>query len=73
MGILAHVLDRVMDIALAINGRGGYPGEDDPRWAYTIAAPDGSPYMSRLLFPRIRIPLLGEWRPMLHHFHRRKQ
>lgn len=67
--MIAGLLSRVMDWALAKNGDGGYEGEDSPRWAYTITGPDGDPYLSRLLLPRVR--LLGrEFRPMLHHFHR---
>ena len=59
-----------MTWAVSKNPGGTYAGEDDPRWAYVIAALDGSPYLSRLLLPRVRIPRLGiDVRPMLHHFH----
>lgn len=69
--MLARLLTRVMDWALAKNGGGIYEGEDSPKWAYTIRAPDGSAYLSRLLLPRVRLPFgLGDFRPMLHHFHR---
>lgn len=34
-------------------------------WTYTIHGFDGSPYLTRTLFPRV-----GELRPMLHRIHR---
>lgn len=67
--MLARLLSRVMDWAIARNGGGAYEGEDSKKWAYTIRAPDGSPYLSRILLPRVTIPLVGQFRPMLHHFH----
>lgn len=69
--MIARLLSKVMDWALARNGGGDYEGETSNKWAYTIRAPDGSPYLSRLLLPRVRIPgTQVEFRPMLHHFHR---
>jgi len=70
--MLARALKRIMRWAIAKNGGDqiGYLGEDDPRWAYVIKAPDGSPYLSRLLLPRVRLPIIGEVRPMIHQFHR---
>lgn len=68
--MIARILKRVMRWAVEANGGGGYPGEDSKKWAYTIAAPDGSPYLSRLLLPRVWVPGLGSVRPMLHQFHR---
>lgn len=67
--MLNRLLDRIMKWALAKNGGGKYEGEDSDQWAYTIQAPDGSPYLSRILLPRVTIPFVGEFRPMLHHFH----
>lgn len=68
--MIANILKHVMRWAVEKNGNVGYRGEDAKAWAYTIAAPDGSPYLSRLLLPRIRLPYLGTVRPMLHQFHR---
>ncbi len=69
MGLVAFGLKKLMTWALAKNAPGGYFGEDDARWAYTITGPDGSPYLSRILLPRVT--LLGRsFRPMLHYFHR---
>lgn len=71
MGLVSHMLGKVMDWALDKNGRGSYGGGDDSRWAYTIRSPDGSDYLSRLLLPRVRIPFTSfSFRPMLHQFHR---
>ena len=69
--MLSRILDKVMAWALARNGHGGYPGEESPRWAYTITDDaTGEPYLSRVLLPRVKLPLVGEFRVMLHHFHR---
>ena len=72
MTLRARLLSRFTNWALAQNPRGGYAGEDDERWAYTIVGEDGSPYLTRVLFPRIpeRVPLVGGLRPMVHKFHR---
>lgn len=68
--MLSKILSKVMKWAVEKNGNGGYPGEDSKAWAYTIRAPDGSDYLSRLLLPRMWLPFVGSFRPMLHHFHR---
>lgn len=66
----SYLLSKFTDWALSKNAPGGYAGEDDKRWAYTIET-NGDPYLTRVLLPRIRIPSLGiDFRPMLHHFHR---
>lgn len=62
--MLSRLLDKVARWALSKNPSGGYSGEDDKRWAYVIET-DGSPYLTRVLLPKI----FG-LRPMLHHFHR---
>lgn len=72
--LISRALHRFTDWALSKNAPGGYAGEDDKRWAYTIVT-EGSPYLTRVLFPRVRLPKLGpfpgcDFRPMLHHFHR---
>lgn len=70
--MLALLLNTVMDWALARpeNKGKGYEGEDMAGWAYTIKDENGKPYLSRLLLPRIKLPLVGTFRPMLHKFHR---
>lgn len=62
--VVGAALGKLMGWAIARNAPGGYIGESDKRWAYTIET-EGKPYLSRLLFPR----MFG-FRPMLHHFHR---
>ncbi len=62
--MLARLLDRFARWALSRNPVGNYAGEDGRRWAYTIGIGD-SPYLTRILFPRV----LG-CRLFLHHFHR---
>lgn len=49
------------------------PDEEKPVvWKYVIRGDDGSPYLTRVLFPRIPagVPVVGGIRPMLHKFHR---
>lgn len=41
-----------------------FPNNSDG-YTYTINGPDGSPYLTRTLFPRV-----GDLRPVLHHIHR---
>ncbi|MGN6103684.1 MAG: hypothetical protein ACTHU0_01140, partial [Kofleriaceae bacterium] len=67
--VIAGALRRFAEWALSRNPPGGYAGEDDKRWAYTIET-DGDPYLTRVLLPRIRIPGVCDFRPMLHRFHR---
>ncbi len=62
--MLSKLLGKFAKWALSKNAPGGYSGEDDKRWAYTIET-DGSPYLTRIMFPRI----FG-MRLFLHHFHR---
>jgi hypothetical protein len=62
--VLNRLLSKFTDWALARNAPGGYTGEEDGRWAYTIET-DNSPYITRVLAPRI----FG-FRVMLHHIHR---
>lgn len=63
--MIARLLDKFAKWALARNAPGGYAGEDDKRWAYTIET-DGSPYLTRIILPW---RIFGV-RPYLHHFHR---
>jgi len=58
--------------ALSKNPPGSYKGEDDKRWAYTIET-DGDAYLTRIMLPRLNLPIIGSLRPMIHHFHRRDQ
>lgn len=70
MGLASRLLGRFTDWALEKNGPGGYAGEDDPRWAYTIVGDDGSPYLTRILFSRLlKFRKLG-FGVYLHRFHR---
>lgn len=62
--MLAFLLNKFANWALSKNAPGGYAGEDDKRWAYVIET-DGSPYLTRIMFPRV----LGV-RVFLHRFHR---
>jgi len=59
--MLTHFLRKIEAWALSRNAPGGYAGEDDPRWAYTIET-DGDKYLVRILLPKI----FGI-RVMLHH------
>lgn len=67
--MIARILQAFANYALKKNAPGGYAGEDDERWAYTIET-DGAPYLTRVLLPRVRIPGLCDFRAVLHHFHR---
>src|ERR1700692_2623605 len=62
--MISRLLNRFATWALSKNKPGSYAGEDDKRWAYQIET-DGSPYLTRIMFPRI----FGV-RVYLHHFHR---
>jgi hypothetical protein len=71
VSLRAKLLSKFADWALSKNPPGGYAGEDDKRWAYTIVGEDGSPYLTRVLLSRL-LPikkLLGVG-VYLHHFHR---
>lgn len=74
MTLRAKLLSKFADWALSRNPAGGYAGEDDERWAYTITGEDGSPYLTRILLTRL--PILDQIRKRLgvgvyvHHFHR---
>ncbi len=64
--MIAGLLRKFAAWALAKNAPGGYAGEDDERWAYTIETL-GDKYLTRVfLAPKIA----GLVRPMLHNFHR---
>lgn len=67
--MIARILSKFTEWALARNAPGSYAGEDDKRWAYTIST-NGSPYLTRVMAPRITLPLVGSFRVMLHYFHR---
>lgn len=74
MTLRSKLLSRFADWALSKNPVGGYAGENDERWAYTIVGDDGSPYLTRILLTRTRalkwlkdLTGLGVY---LHHFHR---
>ena len=62
--MISWLLNKFANWALSKNKPGSYQGEDDNRWAYVIET-DGSPYLTRILSPRI----FG-YRVFLHHFHR---
>ena len=63
--IAARILDKLIELVPTMKH------ETEPKpaiWKYTIEDyTDGSPYLTRVLFPRV--PWLG-FRPMLHKFHR---
>lgn len=68
--MISRLLNKFTNWALSKNPPGGYAGEDDERWAYTIET-EGDPYLTRVL--------LSRWLPIkkwfgigiyLHHFHR---
>jgi hypothetical protein len=68
--VIARALNAFTQWALSKNAPGGYEGEDDPRWAYTIQT-NGDPYLTRVLLSRL-LPIrrwfgIGVY---LHHFHR---
>lgn len=74
MTLRAKLLSKFASWALSKNPAGGYAGEDDERWAYTIVGDDGSPYLTRILLTRTfalawlkKLTGLGVY---LHHFHR---
>lgn len=70
--MITKLLNAFMDYALSrpVNKGKSYEGEDSPGWAYTIKDEQGNPYLSRVLLPRMRLPFIGSFRPMLHKFHR---
>ncbi len=68
--IVSRALGAFADWALSKNAPGGYEGEGDTRWAYTIET-GGSPYLTRILFSNL-LPI-KKWLGIgvyLHHFHR---
>lgn len=68
--MIARLLNAFTQWALSRNAPGGYAGENDKRWAYTIET-DGDPYLTRILLDRLvglRNKLgIGVY---LHKFHR---
>lgn len=78
MSLRNRIAARVLDAVIARVPR-LKPGEisDDVAerpvvWGHVITGPDGDPYLTRVLFPRIPqgVPFVGGLRPMLHKFHR---
>lgn len=74
MTLRARLLNKFASWALSKNPPGGYAGEDDERWAYTIVDVDGSPYLTRVLLTRTPalawLKRLTGFGVYLHHFHR---
>jgi hypothetical protein len=62
--MITKLLNAFMDYALSrpVNQGKSYEGEDSPGWAYTIKDEKGDPYLSRVLLPRMRLPLIGSFR-----------
>lgn len=72
--MFAGLLNKFATWAISKNPPGGYAGEDDTRWAYTIYGEDGTPYLTRVLLTRVaplnvlkKLTGIGVY---LHHFHR---
>jgi hypothetical protein len=68
--VIARLLQKFADWALSKNAPGGYGGEDDKRWAYTIET-DGDPYLTRVILSRL-LKLRDRFGVgvFLHKFHR---
>lgn len=71
--VAAKALELFMSRVPSIDLENQDPDEEKPVvWKYVIRGDDGSPYLTRVLFPRIPadVPFVGGIRPMLHKFHR---